>query len=217
MRGGLSWGGYILLSQWIWNLAWLRGGIFYFTISVHLKSGLIKAGVALYEGATVCVVYLNILVSLTNKTDCHNITEILLKVVLNTNNAKWVIYYMFYDTVPTCNDCNLCSYTSMISDELASFNSKEILHTVHTWTVSLIWSLNWLNTWYISTYCQKMASVLRANQTRWNGQLFALVSMNSPYFSSLCEVLVTLSVFRSQYFFTNNHTFSSIYTDKEVR
>ena len=50
------------------------------------------------------------------------------------------------------------------------------------------------------------------------GHFFALVSMKSPYFLpyAYSEVLVVLSIFRNQYFYTNNHTFPCIFTHKEL-
>jgi hypothetical protein len=45
---------------------------------------------------------------------------------------------------------------------------------------------------------------------------FTLVSMKPPYFYLLGELLVTLSSFGSQYFFTNNQAFSSTFTYKNV-
>jgi len=52
-------------------------------------------------------------VSSTNKTDCHNITEILLKVVLNTIDRADLLYDNFFDkfhlfTVDRRHGCKWC-------------------------------------------------------------------------------------------------------------
>jgi hypothetical protein len=51
-----------------------------------------------------------------------------------------------------------------------------------------------------------------AHQTWRSGQLLRLGFNEVAHFLSKSEVLVALSVFSSPYFFTNNHTFSSIFT-----
>ena len=55
----------------------------------------------------------------------------------------------------------------------------------------------------------------RAHQTRWSGDFFALVSMKSLNFCQKAKFSSPCQSFQVCIFFTNNHTFSSIFTLKE--
>jgi hypothetical protein len=73
---------------------------------------------------------LGTLVSSTNKTDCHDIIEILLKVALNTIILTLyvvLVYFVFILLLLLCLHCQLTWYKKI-------FN----LHILHTWDLILI-------------------------------------------------------------------------------
>ena len=68
------------------------------------------------------VVFSGFLVSSTNKTDCHEITEILLKVALNTTNQPTIHVFLLKTSICKTKHNYSTKVTIWLGDDMAKTN-----------------------------------------------------------------------------------------------